>query len=198
LGADTFFPNHTPIIDITNPTVATPLGTVNFSVPAGYWATNIAADGRYVYVTGEPSFQGVLENGVSSPTSNPGAIFIGQYRTPQDASGVAPAVSIAYPAQGMTFRAGDTIPIRVVATDDAAVTGVQFLINGQPIDAWNHVAGLDVGSTTPFTDSSEPYQITYKVPSGVSSLTISARATDLGGNTGTAPTVTVTIAPAIP
>src|SRR5262249_36652908 len=67
----------------------------------------------------------------------------------------------------------------VNATDDVAVSQVTFTVNGD----------------TAFVDTSEPYQYTFKVPAGASTIFLGATATDLGGNTGNAPTVAISVIP---
>src|SRR5439155_11510174 len=70
-----------------------------------------------------------------------------------------------------------TVPVAAAANDDVAVVAVDFQING----------------ATVFTDTSSPYQFGTTAPVGASVLTIGATATDLGGNTGVADNVMVTV-----
>src|SRR5262249_53308292 len=56
---------------------------------------------------------------------------------------------------------------------------VNFLVNGNVV----------------FTANASPYQFNFKVPTGITSLKLGATAVDLGGNTGKAADVTVTVIP---
>ncbi len=98
---------------------------------------------------------------------------------PADELGVAPTVFIASPTPGETFVEGASVPIRVAAADDVAVASVEFLVDGQVIAR----------------DLSPPYRVDFTVPTGPISLTIGARATDLGGNVGVAQTLVVNVIP---
>ena len=90
-----------------------------------------------------------------------------------------PTVGIASPASGETIIEGSSVPVSVEASDDVAVLAVSLLING----------------TVVATDTSAPYQFTFTVPAGVSTLTFGATAGDLGGNVGTAEDVVVNVIP---
>jgi hypothetical protein len=93
-----------------------------------------------------------------------------------------PTVSITAPAPGTSFDAGETIPIRVTATDDIAVAAVEFRVDNQLV----------------FTDSSAPYQFNFTAPNAVTTLTLGAQAVDLAGNVGVASEVTIDIVPDTP
>jgi hypothetical protein len=112
-GADIFFVNGVPIVDITNGHNPIPRAILDFRQFRDDNGSGIAADGSYVYLT-------TLE----------GRLYIGQYRLLEDLYGVPPAVAIASPAPGATFVEGETIPVTVVATDDVAVTAVTLKVNG--------------------------------------------------------------------
>lgn len=95
---------------------------------------------------------------------------------PEDAAGSPPAVRITSPIAGETVTEGTTLPVTVEATDDVAIVSVDLLVNGQ-------VASTGVN------------KFNLKVPVGASNLTLSARATDPGGNVGTAADVVVNVVP---
>ena len=91
---------------------------------------------------------------------------------------VPPVVSISAPANGAIF--GGTITVSAAASDDVAVTGVQFLLDGGPLGQ---------------EDLSAPYSIAWNTtlsPDG--NHVISARARDAAGNTADASGVTVRVA----
>jgi hypothetical protein len=94
-----------------------------------------------------------------------------------------PAVSLTSPAGGAVVSG--TITVSATATDNVAVAGVQFLLDG---------ASLGAERTT------APFQVTWNTAlSTDGSHTVSARARDASGNQGTAQAiVTVSNAPAPP
>ncbi len=177
LGADVFFVNGVPIVDVGSAAGLFPRFILNF--PPGDSrgfrddnGTGIAVDGAYVYFT---AAQAIAENGVTGDTR----LYIGQYRSLNDIRGVPPVVNIAAPAEGATFVERALIPVHVTASDDVAVAAVNFLVDG----------------TTVFTATTEPYQFGVAVPVGVARLTLGASAVDPGGNVGTAVDVTVNVIP---
>jgi hypothetical protein len=91
-----------------------------------------------------------------------------------------PNVSIFYPADGTTERAGANITVGVSAGDDAAVATVSILVNGS-------VAGA--------LSSSSGYTYYFDVPLPASGMTaeITAVATDASGNTATSAPVRLTL-----
>jgi hypothetical protein len=161
-----------PIVDITLPTNPILRGLVDFG--QDYAGTGLAIAGPYVYWTGQ-SFVVSSENGTTGTTR----LFIGQYIAQQDLAQVPPVVTITEPP-GSTIRIeGAPLTVRVTAVDDVAVASVRFLVDGGVV----------------FTDTSQPYEYTFNVPSGVSSITIDAEATDLGGNIGTADDLSISVIP---
>ncbi|MFN7938832.1 MAG: Ig-like domain-containing protein [Bryobacteraceae bacterium] len=109
-GADEFFVNGTPVIDISSPLAPSARFILNF--PGDATGTGVAADIQYVYLIAG------------------GTLFIGQYQAPTDTGTVPPVVSIASPAANSTVIARSTIPVTVNATDDVAVAAVSILVNG--------------------------------------------------------------------
>lgn len=170
-GADVFFVNGVPIVNVNDP--ANPAVRARLDFPArDDNGTGIAVDNQFVYLTADRSIQ---ENGVSGDSR----LYIGQYVALEDKAGIPPVVSIASPAAGATVVEGVVLPITVQATDDVQVAAVDFLVNGNVV----------------FTDSAAPYQFNLTVPTGVTTITLGATATDIGGNIGTAPNVVVNVIP---
>ncbi len=172
LGADVSFVNVVPIIDVSNPTSPQPRPIIDFSQLRNDKGTGIVVDGSFVYLTADPSGS---ENGVIGDTR----LYIGQYRSQEDRGGIPPTVSITAPTDGSTIIQGQQLAISAQATDDVAVAAVTFNING-----------VDV-----FTDTTSPYETTYAVPGNATSLTIVAKAIDLGNNLASSIPVSVTAIP---
>lgn len=172
LGADVFFVNGIPIVDVSNPASLQPRAILNFTARDDN-AMGIAADPIFVYIATDHSG---LNRGGSFGDSR---LYIGQYQPRQDLAGIPPVASITSPASGSSQVEGSQITVSVNATDDIAVAAVQFFVNGQPA----------------FTTTTAPYQYTFTIPIGARSLTLGARAFDLGNNIGTAPDVTITVTP---
>jgi len=170
-GADVFFVNGVPIVNVNDP--ANPSVRARLDFPArDDNGTGIAVDNQFVYLTADRSIQ---ENGVNGDSR----LYIGQYVALEDKAGVPPVVSITSPAAGTNVIEGVVIPITVQATDDVQVAAVDFLVNGNVV----------------FTDSAAPYQFNLTIPTGVTTITLGATATDIGGNIGTAPTVVINVIP---
>ena len=170
-GADVFFVNGVPIINVGTP--ANPSVRARLDFPArDDNGTGIAVDNVFVYLTADQSLQ---ENGVSGNSR----LYIGQYVSLDDTAGIPPVVSITSPVAGATVIEGMTISITVQATDDVQVASVDFLVNGAVV----------------FTDSASPYEFMLTVPTGVTGLTLGARAVDLGSNVGIASDVQINVTP---
>lgn len=86
-----------------------------------------------------------------------------------------PEVSLLSPQAGSVLIQGQVIELLAQASDDGVVSSITFT----------------AGSTTLPADTEAPFRTTFTVPTGVSSLTISARAND---NLGLSSTVTQTFA----
>lgn len=172
LAADVFFVNGVPITDISNPNSLQSRATLNFPQRDDN-GLGIATDGIYVYLTTDHSAIGKFG------TTGDGRLYIGQYRAQEDINGIPPAVTITSPVSGTTVVEGAKVAGLAVATDDIAVAGVTFTVNGQAV----------------FTATTAPYQFTFTVPAGVSAITLGAIAADLGGNTGNAAAVVLNVIP---
>lgn len=89
-----------------------------------------------------------------------------------------PVVSLLSPQSGSLLIEGQTIQLSAQASDDGSIQRIVFTAGGVTLPA----------------DTSPPYQTTFTVPTGISSLTISATATDDKGLTATA-TETYSVTP---
>ncbi len=173
-GADVRFVNGVPIIDVSNPTTPQPRAILDFSQFRDDNGTGIAVDSSFIYLTAE---QGSLsENGTAAGNTR---LYIGQYRALEDRFGIPPSISVTSPANGDTVIQQQQLPIMATASDDVAVAGVTFAVNG-----------VDIG-----TDTTAPYEMTYAVPAQANNLTITANAIDLGGNIASSIPFTVTAIP---
>jgi hypothetical protein len=172
--AEQLFPNAVPFVDYSDPANPALRGTINFAPLGDYAGTGIAANGPYVYMTGE-SFVVGPENGTSGNTR----LFIGQYLPVEDRAGVPPTVSLAPLPGGNVRIQGERLTVSAEASDDIAVVSVYFFVNDAIV----------------FTDSSAPYEYSFTVPSNVSSIAIRAEAVDLGDNRGQSPTLSLQVIP---
>jgi hypothetical protein len=172
LGADVFFVNGIPIVDITNPGVLQPRAILNFTARDDN-AMGIAVDGNYAYLATEHS------NITKGGSFGDSRLYIGQYLQITDDKGIPPTASITSPAPGTPFISGTPVQVQVTATDDVRVAAVNFLVNGNIV----------------FTATSSPFQFTFTAPQTTGTLTLGANAVDLGGNIGTAQDVQVNIIP---
>lgn len=172
LAADYFFPNTVPIFEISG----TP---ISFAERLDFDPPFLDADGNGIAVQDGVAYlaatQGIAENAESAP----GGLFIGRYLLRQDTEGIAPRVSLVRPLAGSTAPERSPLVVQAEASDDLMVAAVQFLIDGVPF----------------FDDTKPPFEAVLPVPAGVASFTLSAVATDFGGNRGTAEPVTVSVVP---
>ena len=188
LAADVVFVNGVPIVDISDPTQLQARFILDFCTPGQancpvYTnpltggrddnAMGIAADSSYVYLA---TVHSTLDRGGTNEDSR---LYIGQYQPLVDLAGIPPTASITSPVSGATQYQGASLTVSVNASDDVAVASVDFLVNGQVV----------------FTTSNEPYQYTFTIPTGITSLTLGARANDLGNLAGNAANVTVPVVP---
>jgi hypothetical protein len=177
IGADVYFVNGVPIVDITDPSNPVVRARLDFHATAMSGGrddngTGIAADAQYVYLTAAWNASGIGSTGNTR-------LYIGQYLIAEDKAGIAPTVSITSPQNNEVALEESKLPITVNASDDVQVVAVNLLVNGQVVA----------------TDTSSPYQFSYSVPKGASWLTLSATAVDLAGNTGTAADVSINVIP---
>ncbi len=91
---------------------------------------------------------------------------------------VAPAISISAPSTGQTLNGGKSIVVSMAASDaQSGIATVELLVNGL-------VAA---------TKTAPPFDFTYTLPAGPTSLTFTGRATDRAGNPSTSSPVTITV-----
>ncbi|HWF08379.1 MAG TPA: Ig-like domain-containing protein [Bryobacteraceae bacterium] len=172
LAADVKFVNGIPITDISTPSNLQARDILNFPQRDDN-GMGIAIDSAFVYVaTQHNSLTRTDPEGDSR-------LYIGQYLPRQDLAGVPPTISLTSPPNGSTQYQGQQLTVVADASDDVAVASVEFDVTGQ----------------LPFITTSAPYQYTFTVPAGATSLTLGGRATDLGGNIGTAANITVNVIP---
>jgi hypothetical protein len=105
-----------------------------------------------------------------SPTPVPTA-------TPPQTDTVKPTVAVTSPTDGSRVARSNTATITADASDNVAVTKVEFYVNG----------------TLKCTDTSAPYSCAWAVPRGRNvPYAIQAKAYDAAGNSGTSATINVT------
>ena len=165
-GADVFFVNGVPFMDVSQPNNPVPKLILDFKSFRDDNGHGIAVDSSYVYLTGEEGT--ISELGTTGNTR----LYIGQYQQIIDNAGLPPAVQITSPT-GPTVIEGAPVSINVNATDDVAVASVQIVLNGQVV----------------LNGSAPPFQYNFTAPTTPGNLTIVASATDFGNNLGTATTV---------
>ncbi len=170
VGADVNFVNGVPIVDVSNPTLA-PRAILNF--PGDFDGHGVTTDGSHVYMTGATGSH-TVENGVNGTSR----LFIGQYLALEDKGGVPPTVSILSPVTGSSVVAGSTVSVTVEASDDVQVAAVTLFVNGQQSSV----------------DTSAPFEFSV-LTTVQGSLSLMARAIDLGGNTGTSQTISISAIP---
>lgn len=169
-GAEVFFVNGVPLVDITTPQSPTPRAILNFGAFRDDEGSGIAADGSFVYLTAGRT---IAENGVSGDSR----LYIGQYQEIVDTGGVPPTVQITSPLTGPLIQ-GATVTLSATATDDVGVVSVNLLANGLPVA----------------TTTAPPHRATFIVPS-VTTITFGATGVDYGNNVGAAANVTLAVIP---
>ena len=170
-GSDVFFVNGVPITHVGDP--GNPVVRARLDFPArDDNGTGIAADGQFVYLTAD---RGIQENGVTGDTR----LYIGQYLDLSDQAGIPPTVAITSPLAGSEHVEGTTVTVRAEASDDVGVAAVSFLVDGVPA----------------FNDGVAPFEFSYAIPLGATSVTFGATAFDFASNQATAAPVTIVVVP---
>jgi len=177
-GADVFFVNGVPIFNVSDSGSPFPITTLDFTnIVSDANGTGIAGDSQYVYLTTSP---GIIENGVDvDPQGQSTKLQIGKYLMPDVPDGSDPTVMITAPTNGSSVIEGTILPIVVEATDDMGIVGVEFFVDGQLVS----------------TDTTFPYQLDHQIGQGLGTLTLGAKALDLGNNEVFAPEIQVDIVP---
>jgi chitodextrinase len=128
--------------------------------------TGVTAGNTYAYAV--KAYDGA---GNVSPASDPLSIT-----TPAPDT-TAPSVSVSAPAAGATVSG--TVSVQADATDDVGVTSVQLLLDGSPLGS---------------PDTTSPFSASWDTTGAANGPhTLSARAQDAAGNTGTATNVGVAV-----
>jgi hypothetical protein len=191
-------PDTTPPTAPTNLAAAGSIGTATLSWTAA--TDNVGVTGYNVHRATTSGFTPTVGNRIAQPAT-PGylntGLTAGTYFylvTAQDAAGnvsapsnqasatvttdsTPPTVSMTAPAAGATLS--NNVTLSATASDNVAVAGVQFLLDGAPIGA---------------EDTSSPYSITWDSRAASNgSHTLAARARDTGGNQTTSGGVGVTV-----
>ena len=110
------------------------------------------------------------------------SLHIGQFLELVDDNGIPPTVEIISPVEGDEFFEGQIITFEVNATDDVLVAAVTFLVDGEVVA----------------TDTAAPFVALLPAPLGQDSVSLSARAIDLGDNVSDLATRVVTVLPDVP
>jgi hypothetical protein len=168
-GADVFFINGVPVIDVTTP--ASPLVRGRIDFPNDDNGMSIAVDHSFVYLLA-----------ATGATAKPGTVgqtslYIAQYRPEEDRLGNPPTATITSPANGTALTERSRLTVTVDARDDVAVSHVSVYVNDQLLG----------------TRTSQPYEFTTFVPVGAATLELRAEAFDIGGNLARSTPVTVTV-----
>ncbi len=157
--------------------------TDNIGVTQVSWASNRGGSGTASGTTSWTASSIALQTGTNVLTvtardaaGNAGTATLTVTRATPDTT--APTVSLTAPGSGSTLSASATLTAS--ASDDVAVAGVQFLLDGASL-------GAEITGTGPY---SLPWNTTT-VANGSHSLT--ARARDAAGNTTTSTPVTVSV-----
>ena len=90
-----------------------------------------------------------------------------------------PTVMLVEPPDGAAVIEGTLLPVRADAMDDLGLQRVEFLVNGQSVA----------------TDTESPFATEIQVPTGVTQVTLGARAVDQAGNTGDSLPVVLDVLP---
>jgi|CXWL01.1.fsa_nt_gi hypothetical protein len=164
-ASDFAFVNAVPVFDVdpVNPAFR---GLINFSGPPLARDDNgngIDVRDGLVYVVGNRNYP--ADNGVTGDAG----LHIARYAfTPED-DGVAPTIELTAPADGSSVPDRRPFTLTASASDDVRVEAVEFFVDGVPVGA----------------DFAPPFEASFTPTLGTTSLTLTARATDVGGNTAT-------------
>jgi hypothetical protein len=148
-------------------------GQVNFTTldpnPGVSSARDMAIEGQYHFVTASGSGQNWL--------------LVGRHDKVVDLLGKPPVVSLLSPDPNGSYPEGSKLTYAVSATDDVEVAKVELLVDG----------------ALAATLQDPPYETTLALPDikGPTTVTLTATATDVGGNVGTMEPATFKVVPVI-
>lgn len=166
--------NDVAMFDASDPAHLSYYGRIDFKqLGFNFSGLAVVPTPELVYATGDAS-GGRPPNFDQPPATR---LVIGRWNTVQDTAGIPPQVSVVAPAAGSTFYAQQAMPIRITATDDVNVASVSIFVDGQLVS----------------TQTTAPFTFWWDVPAGPSQHTITATATDFGGNESSSSPVTVNV-----
>ena len=112
-GADIFFVNGVPVVQIGDPSAPRPTAILDFQGFGDDNGSGIGVDDQFVYLT--------------TTRSN---LMIGRYLSLQDSAGVPPRVRLISPVGDEDPVAGTQLALSATASDDVGVLRVDFLVDG--------------------------------------------------------------------
>lgn len=166
--------NGVPIFDLRQLRPENRAG-IDFSVQAADrrdFGTDVAARGGLVFMTGNSV---PADNGVTGDSG----LYIGRYSLLGDDAGIAPSARVIAPVAGVSVAERSTIVLAAQASDDVLVESVAFFVNDALVGR----------------DFAPPYEVRAIVPTGGSTLTLRARATDFGSNFAESEPVVLNVVP---
>lgn len=175
LAADYYLVNGVPLFGL-GATRPESRGVLDFSagpVRRDDNGVGIAARDGLVFLAGN------LQSLEGFGTWGNGGLHIGRYAAPASGdTGLPPSVAVTVPAAGASVREGSVLRLQARAEDDVLVGSVQFVVDGEPV----------------FTDFTPPWDFDW-VAQGPPwrTVSISARATDIGGLRATSDPVALEI-----
>ena len=166
LGPQFFAVDQVPIFDIgaLPPVFSAVLDLSTVQGATAARGSDIALRQGAVFETANPML------GDFGSTGANGGLYTALYRLPVDAGTSPPTVAITAPAPGITVRERVPLTFSAVAQDEVLLTSVSFLVDGAVVD----------------TIYKAPYQTTFAVPSGQTSLDLQVVATSISGAQATA------------
>ena len=158
----------------------TPALQAQVAVLPSHGVLALSANGSFTYspaagYSGPDSFTYVAADGQSTSAAATVSITVTPPVPPPDTT--PPGVSVTSPASGATVSG--TVTVTATASDNVAVSGVQFLLDGAPLGA---------------EDTTAPYSVSWNSTTAVNGAhQLSARARDAANNQTTATSVAVTV-----
>ena len=119
-GADVFFVNGVPIVEVSDP--ISPNVRARLDFPGDATGVGIAADDQFVYLVTDTN-----------------RLYIGQYQQLSDTAGIAPTVRLTAPQTTQNAIEGGKLRLSAAANDDVLVASVAFLIDGNIVARDNSI-----------------------------------------------------------